>query len=728
MMNQNDKNFLWLNREGKWLGAHWDGLEIAADGSLQLAPLALGNAADSQTLAGLPGPDGPAGIAVDALGVIYFSEPEKNRVLVIDACDGSQRPLPCLGEGSGLAQLSEPRSLAWSTARQALLIVDSGNHRIQVVNPLLGQVVEIWGHYGSAPGEFDTPWTIAAGADGSFYVVDYGNVRVQKFNAVGDVVPQFWQNAAAAKVLTQPAGVAAGQDDGAVRVYVLDATAHAVFVFDREGHAVRDDRGNPLSFGAGQLRQPMGLAAIGNNVFVGDNALRQVLQFDGPPWRFRGAAVGYQGPVAALAAGASGTLLVLPGANTSPLTLQVAKAYARQGVFWSVSITTQGKVGWHRLAAVCGELATDAHLQLFFHTSNSQGDAPAPPQLQADGSNPFTDTKWCAKPADVTDVFLGGGPGAYLWCGAWFSGDGLATPVVSQMRVEFNHETYLAELPGVYRQPACNGFLLRFLSLLETFNQETEDTIHNLPALFDPYAAPAAYLPWLADWLAVDLEEDWDEAKVRRAIATAFASYSQIGTPTGLRAALKEYAGVDAIIEEPLLHAAWWALPAPVTSPCGEQPSAPVTWQDTGNSILGYTTMLAPAETQGAVVGTTAVLDQSHLIQETDFGVPLFEDVAFQFSVLVYRGQLNCPATQQLAVSLIENWKPAHTAYQLCILEAQMRVGFQARVGIETLVAGPPPAVRLGESVGLGVGTLLGGQATGRIGAQSQLGVTTLMG
>jgi len=49
-------------------------------------------------------------------------------------------------------------------------------------------------------------------------------------------------------------------------------------------------------------------------------------------------------------------------------------------------------------------------------------------------------------------------------------------------------------------------------------------------------------------------------------------------------------------------------------------------------------------------------------------------------------------------------------------------------VGIETLVAGPPPAVRLGESVWLGVGTLLGGQATGRIGAQSQLGVTTLMG
>jgi hypothetical protein len=138
--------------------------------------------------------------------------------------------------------------------------------------------------------------------------------------------------------------------------------------------------------------------------------------------------------------------------------------------------------------------------------------------------------------------------------------------------------------------------------------------------------------------------------------------------------------------------------------------------------------MAAPAEAQGAVVGTTAVLDQSHLITDSDFGVPLFEDVAFQFSVLVYRGQVNCPATLAQVQSVIEQEKPAHTTSQLCILEPEMRVGFQARVGIDTIVAGEPPAMRLGDTPGLGVATVLGGQAAGRVGSRSRLGQTTVVG
>jgi hypothetical protein len=138
--------------------------------------------------------------------------------------------------------------------------------------------------------------------------------------------------------------------------------------------------------------------------------------------------------------------------------------------------------------------------------------------------------------------------------------------------------------------------------------------------------------------------------------------------------------------------------------------------------------MAAPAQAQGAVVGTTAVLDQSHLIEDTDYGIPLFEDVAFQFTVLVYRAQVNCPATLALVQSVIEQEKPAHTTCQLNILEPGLRIGFQARVGIDTIVAGPPPNMRLGETPGLGVDTALGGQPAGRIGSQSRLGQTALVG
>jgi hypothetical protein len=40
-------------------------------------------------------------------------------------------------------------------------------------------------------------------------------------------------------------------------------------------------------------------------------------------------------------------------------------------------------------------------------------------------------------------------------------------------------------------------------------------------------------------------------------------------------------------------------------------------------------------------------------------------------------------------VRVIEAEKPAHTTYHLCLLEAAMRVGAQARLGIDAIVAGP---------------------------------------
>ena len=746
MMNQNGKNFTYLNREGQWRGHHWDGLAITSDGSLELLPLPLGNPADSQALTGIASPDAPAGIARGDLGTIYFSDPPHNRIFAIDGCDASHRRLACIGgEGSGPARLKQPRGLLWSVQRQALFVVDSGNHRIQIFNPMLGQVLEMWGQEGPQPGQFHTPWTIAGDTANAFYVVDYGNQRVQKFDILGAPVPEFWDNVAASKLVLKPCDVAAGTTGGAIRIYIADQVAHAVFVFDQEGQPVKDASGQPISFGAAQLAAPMGIAAIGDDILIGDNQRRQVLGFDAAAnYQFAGAAVGFQGPVAALTAGASGQLLVLASADVAPIVLQLDQGYSSQGVFWTDAIAgTGGKVTWHRFEAISRGLSSDAHLQLFFYTSDNLSDAPPPPKLSSAGINPFAGTKWCQKPPDVPDVFLGtqacqnpasanapavGQPHSYIWCGAWFSSDGLGSPKLSQIRLEFNHTSYLSDLPVIYRTPGdCCDFLLRLLSLYETFNESNERKIQNLPALFDPRATPKQFLTWLAEWLAVDLEEDWDEDTTRKAIESAFARYARRGTPGGLRAAIKEYAGVDAIIEEPIQNASWWVLPAPAASPCGTvDPGAPVTWQATENSVLGFTTMAAPAEAQGAVVGTSAVLDQSHLIEDTDYGVPLFEDVAYQFSVFVYRGQVNCPATLALVESVIDQEKPAHTTSQLCILEPDMRVGFQARVGIDAVVGGSPPSMRLGETPDLGVDTVLGGAPAGRVGAR--LGQTAFVG
>jgi phage tail-like protein len=265
--------------------------------------------------------------------------------------------------------------------------------------------------------------------------------------------------------------------------------------------------------------------------------------------------------------------------------------------------------------------------------------------------------------------------------------------------------------------------------LFESLLTGVEDEIASLPALFDPHAAPQRFLAWLAGCLGLEIDENWDAAQQRRIIADAFASFARRGTAAGLRESLRVFAGVDATIEEPLLNAAWWALPSAATScctSCGESSAARGSeWHETRNSILGSTTMLAPAQPQGAVVGTTAVLDQSHLIAGTDFGAPLFTDVAHQFSVQVLRSQVMCRDALPRVRAILDQEKPAHTTYHLCIIEPRFRVGFQSRVGIDTVVGGPSRSLALGTGQALGQDTTLGGAAPSLLGAESRLGLTT---
>jgi phage tail-like protein len=83
-----------------------------------------------------------------------------------------------------------------------------------------------------------------------------------------------------------------------------------------------------------------------------------------------------------------------------------------------------------------------------------------------------------------------------------------------------------------------------------------------------------------------------------------------------------------------------------------------------------------------------------------DFGQGLFSDSAHLFTVLVPPscdcGPGHNPRHQRLR-DAIDAEKPAHTDYHLCFLKPRMRVGFQARLGIDAIVASGPPPGRLDE-------------------------------
>lgn len=516
-MNENHDNFLYLNGDNRWPDFQWEGLELRHDGGLQLFSLPRLEGELPKELASLTAPGGPAGLAVDFDGTIYFSDPAGSRLLKINAGDGKMKPLPFIGGEEGApAQLATPRGLWVSQQQRLLFVADSGNHRLQIFDLDSLQAVKVLGQPdpnaepqpSADPGRFNTPWTLVADAEGNIYVVDHGNQRVQKFNADGIVQPDFWNTVQATGLLTQPGDIAVSATAEAIHLYIFDSTPNKIFVFDADGHPVLDKEDHPLAFGAEHLQQPMGLVASGEAVYVGDNSLRRVLTFkkkDGG-YVFAGEAMGYSGPVAALAVDGRGHLLVHRGTPFAPVRLVLDKSYATNAVLWRKAISASNvHVSWHRLRAATEGIAPQSHLRFFLHTSDQE--TPAPP-VDPNSERPFSDP-WRPLPLDVTDMFIGGQPARHLWVGAQFVGDGITTPVVSQMRVDFNHETCLRHLPPLYSNDAASrDFLLRFLSLFESFFGEAEDKISHLSALFDPLAVPKEMLPWLASWLALPLRND----------------------------------------------------------------------------------------------------------------------------------------------------------------------------------------------------------------------------
>jgi phage tail-like protein len=123
-----------------------------------------------------------------------------------------------------------------------------------------------------------------------------------------------------------------------------------------------------------------------------------------------------------------------------------------------------------------------------------------------------------------------------------------------------------------------------------------------------------------------------------------------------------------------------------------------------------------------AVVGATGPLATG------DFGATLFSDYAHLFTVVV-SGARCCEAQRRRALrSAIDAEKPAHTDYHLCFAEARMRVGYQARLGVDAIVAGGPPPLRL-DGTTLGRDSYLAGEspALARLGATARVGQDTVI-
>jgi tripartite motif-containing protein 71 len=86
-----------------------------------------------------------------------------------------------------------------------------------------------WGSEGSGAGQFVLPSDVAVAPDGTIYVADSGNNRIQSFDAAGTYLGQWGGEGSGAGQFIHPLGVAVTPDGRAV--YVADTDNDRIQVF-----------------------------------------------------------------------------------------------------------------------------------------------------------------------------------------------------------------------------------------------------------------------------------------------------------------------------------------------------------------------------------------------------------------------------------------------------------------------------------------------------------------
>jgi len=222
----------------------------------------------------------------------------------------------------------------------------------------------------------------------------------------------------------------------------------------------------------------------------------------------------------------------------------------------------------------------------------------------------------------------------------------------------------LQYLPAIYQEPGTPeqaNYLPVFLEAFEKilFGKEEKpsarsepkkpdaveslsERIARLHEVFDPWAAPEEFLPWLASWAALSLFPSMTEERKRLLIAKIIPLYRIRGT--------RKY------VEE-------------ILRLCLEIPSAVIEEE------------IPPLQ-----LGVHSTVGEDMRI---DGGAPHFFLVRLMATNL---DAVKVQAQRQLAYEVVELAKPAHTGYEFQVLSPEMQVGVHSTVGLDT-VLGAAPAV-----------------------------------
>jgi DNA-binding beta-propeller fold protein YncE len=192
--------------------------------------------------------------------------------------------------GSETGQFNAPRAIAFAPDG-SIYVADSRNHRIQHFDAE-GNFIHAWGGFAAidytagavspvtalqqAPlGTFHEPWGVAVGPDGSVYVTDTWNHRIQKFTAEGKPVKAWGTFGVAEEGPDRFYGPRGLSVDRQGRIFIADTGNKRIVIYDAEGNLL--NAFGSEGFDPGQFYEPVDvkLDAQGN-AYVTDTWNRRV--------------------------------------------------------------------------------------------------------------------------------------------------------------------------------------------------------------------------------------------------------------------------------------------------------------------------------------------------------------------------------------------------------------------------------------------------------------------
>jgi phage tail-like protein len=363
---------------------------------------------------------------------------------------------------------------------------------------------------------------------------------------------------------------------------------------------------------------------------------------------------------------------------------------------------------WDTKATVSGEMQPPAEIE------EAEGDLPA-------------------------DFLVQSRKGRYLWLKLAFQGDGYESPAIQSLRVHYPRSSYLEYLPAVFAaDDESRWFLERFLSIVQSDWDGLEEEIEHISRYFDPRAVPAGEaLEYLASWLALPLEGDWSQEQKRNLLAAAPGIYPKRGTAESLRRYLQIYLQNMTGLEPEGQR----GYPRLVEG-FRERRFAMLATDETSRLGLG-----APLWGPGLVgrlqLDVFATEGEVRMVSTGDPERDVLHEYAHRFRVFLPAAWIRSAEDERMIRRALEAEKPAHTQYDLCLVEPHLRVGLQSTVGLDTII-GDYPVIRLGTPCmdgdppsrsprhRLGYDTILGGIAAGsrqtEVGPSTRVGMDTIIG